>query len=571
MSAKPIVEELGAERVDDDTLLLYPKVDGRWPEEVTITPDELETWFGAGRYDVPERLREEARRIAHPSPDRPKIVITNKHLDDLRDQAIDALLAHNSPPVLYAQGGYVAEVYATEDHTHVIRRPDRTRMRERLSEVARWYRKATNGKKQPTKPDVDVAATLLATPALRLPPLVAVTEIPVLRPDGRFTLRHGYDPLAHVYFAPSSDLGWFRDEGPVDADDVRNSLGLIDKMIGKFPFKERADKLNALAFLLTPVLRPVIAGPTPMAAISAPMPGTGKTLLVESIVRMLIGKAPPVLRLGTDENEVEKRITAHLKRGPQFSFLDNVPTGQTFDSAAVAAVLTSTLWSGRVIMSSDMPDLPNVATWVATGNNLSLGPELARRSYLIELDANMEHPETRTFEIDLPSWVPANRRDLLNATMTLVRAWTQAGMPLTDAPVLGSFEPWSRTLGGVLQTLAEQTGADFPFLANEQRKRVETQTDVLDDTAMMLELIHEVMGDEPWTTRELINASGPGSNDMLDGLPVNRYAEGAARKLGYALRSTVKGSYGPFKLVATDEKNASRGGRLYRVLRRPER
>jgi hypothetical protein len=568
MSGKRRVTDITAQNLGEHGLYLVPEIGGAALGEHRIGIEDLETWFNTCPYDISEELRNEVRAVAHPQPAKPEIRVTDRHLDELRDEAIAALRARNDPPVFYTQGGYVAEVFRAEDHTHVIRRPKAVRMRERLAEVATW--RAVKGRViVPTKPDNDVAQTLLETPALHLPPLVAITEIPVLRPDGQFTLHQGYDRLARVYFAPSSELGFFRMPERATTEDVTAALRLLDQMLGKFPYKERADKANMLAFMLTPILRPVITGPTPLAAVSAPMPGTGKTLLVESIVRMLIGRSAPLLRLGTDENESEKRITAHLMKGPQFTFLDNVQTGTALDSASLAAVLTATLWSGRRIQTSDMPDLPNAATWVATGNNLTLGPELARRSYLIELDAGMEHPEDRTFDIDLPSWVPAHRRELLTAVMTLVRAWTQVGMPQATSPFLGSFESWSATLGGLFAILEETVPRlSLPFLGNEDRKRAELATDQVDDTTMWLERVYAFYGDQDWTVKELLAAQGPGSTEMLSALPdgINAFSDRAGHHLGNQLRVIAKGSYGGYKLSKLDRDN-HRGGVIWQVKR----
>jgi len=52
------------------------------------------------------------------------------------------------------------------------------------------------------------------------------------------------------------------------------------------------------------------------------------------------------------------------------------------------------VWLGRTEMAKD---LPQRATWMATGNNLHVGGDLARRCYWIRLDAGMA-PSPR------PSW-----------------------------------------------------------------------------------------------------------------------------------------------------------------------
>jgi len=70
-------------------------------------------------------------------------------------------------------------------------------------------------------------------------------------------------------------------------------------------------------------------------------------------------------------------------------------------------------------------------------------------------------------------WVRARRGTLLEALLTLSRAWVAAGKPVSDdLPTFGSFESWVQTVGAVLHWLGEKA-----FLGNldetQQRQRVE--------------------------------------------------------------------------------------------------
>jgi hypothetical protein len=551
-------------------LIIWPEVDGRMSREYLASPDTLETWFNAQQFNIPEELRQRLRDIAHPRPERRIITPAGAALEELRDVSIQALVEQNSPPVFYRQGGQVTEVFRNEKHHTTLKPVSNVRMKERLAEVAEWL---NADQSTHIHPPAAAGSVLLETQELHLPPVEMVTEIPVLRSDGKFTLNQGYDRLARVFFAPSTKLGFFKVPDTATSEDVREAFEWFAKLLGDFPFVENADKTNVLAFMLTPIIRPIVEGPTPMAAVSAPRPGTGKTLLVDSIVRMLIGRPPSTLKLGDDEDEAEKRITAHLLKGPQFSFLDNIKTGTKLDSAALATVLTAATWSGRVIGTSKMPDLPNSATWVATGNNLQLGGEIAQRSYLIELDAKMERPRDRdvnSFAVpNLLSWVAEHRVELLTRALILVRAWTQAGAPETSSPTLGSFEDWSHKIGGIMAILGEMGGYSFDFLGNEGRKRAEFETEDVDETAMFLELAHAVMADSVWSSGELLRATGDTANLLHAALPndIDAGSKGAAKKLGYALRHVAKGTYGDYSLRKTGS-NTRRGGALWQVTKR---
>jgi hypothetical protein len=89
-----------------------------------------------------------------------------------------------------------------------------------------------------------------------------------------------------------------------------------------------------------------------------------------------------------------------------------------------------------------------------TGNNLALGGDMPRRCYWIRMDAEESRPWLRKPEVfkhpDLKAWVHANRGQQLSAVLTLGRAWFLAGRPLASTPILGTFEEWSKVVGGVL-------------------------------------------------------------------------------------------------------------------------
>src|SRR5262249_10179103 len=89
--------------------------------------------------------------------------------------------------------------------------------------------------------------------------------------------------------------------------------------------------------------------------------------------------------------------------------------------------------------------------WIASGNNPRTSEEISRRCVPIGLDAQMERPWQRTgFRIpDLKQWTRENRGRLIAAACTLVQAWVVAGRP-KGTRILGSFEKWSETLGGIL-------------------------------------------------------------------------------------------------------------------------
>jgi hypothetical protein len=226
---------------------------------------------------------------------------------------------------------------------------------------------------------------------------------------------------------------------------------LIDEAIGEFPYEGDADRANAFGTLLTTVIRHAIAGKSPLGLFDAPQAGTGKSLLAEVIGFIPTGSEPAMMGAVEDDNEWRKQITSTLLRGPTIIIIDNIDG--VLSSPSLARVLTSSVWSDRVLGASQQVDLQQVATWIGTGNNIALGGDMPRRCYRVRLDAKMARPWAgRTFKHpNLMEWVTLNRGRLVWALLTMARGWHAAGRPAADSPVLGSFEAWSRAIGGILE------------------------------------------------------------------------------------------------------------------------
>ena len=111
-------------------------------------------------------------------------------------------------------------------------------------------------------------------------------------------------------------------------------------------------------------------------------------------------------------------------------FIDNVT--HTLESGVLAAALTSRIWSDRLLGKSETVSVPNSCLWIATGNNIQLGSEIARRTVWIRLDPKVDRPWERTgFKHDpLGPWVLSRIAvGSLRALLVLVRRWLAAGSP----------------------------------------------------------------------------------------------------------------------------------------------
>lgn len=358
----------------------------------------------------------------------------------------------------------------------------------------------TMGKSRPVNcfPHKDVVKNILAVGEWPFPALQGIVEAPALRADGTVLTEPGYDMTTRLLYVPVRGLHIPAIPEKPTKPQVAAALDAVEEIIGGFPFVDEASKANTLATMLISVMRPAIKGKTPLALIDAPQMGTGKGLLTEVIGLIATGRDSAMMSAPREEEEWRKRITATLLTGASVIIIDNVE--RELDSAALASVLTAREWSDRVLGLSKMVTLPVRAAWIANGNNIKVGGDIARRCYSARLDAKTARPWMRTGfkHPDLLQWVSENRGEILAALLTLARAWFAAGKPNYKVPAVGGFDEWARTVGGVLG-FAGVTG----FLKN-----LDGLYDTADESSLQWEKFLGVLAstfkDEPFTVNKLV-------------------------------------------------------------------
>jgi putative DNA primase/helicase len=183
----------------------------------------------------------------------------------------------------------------------------------------------------------------------------------------------------------------------------------------------------------------------PLIAFTAPVAGSGKSLLVDISAILATGRLMPVIAQGRTEEEFEKRLGAALLAGDVAISIDNCE--HELKSALLCQALTQERLNIRMLGLSKNVDTPTNATIHATGNNLILSGDLTRRSLLCSLDAHCERPELRTFDVDIIDVARSDRGRLVAAALTVLRAWQIARQTEKLAlPPFGSFEQWSQRI-----------------------------------------------------------------------------------------------------------------------------
>jgi len=462
----------------------------------------------------------------------PQIVITDVQLSDLTGQGLGAIRRANAGPAIFVRSGSLCRVTRDEDGQPGIDQLDKVKVRARLAEVATFYTINKRGDYVSANPPLYLAENILAQGAWDIPPLVGVARSPILRHDGTICTTPGYDAESRLYYCPDPDLVVPPIPENPSLEEVEAARDQLIDLVEEFPFADSASLANALGILLSILMRPVISGHIPLAIVDAPMQGTGKTLMVTALgivgVGLVSGESVPDRQ---NDDEWRKKITSVLLKGPPLVLLDNVPDNTTLNAPPLAAMLTTRLWSDRLLGKNDNVQLPVRSVWVATGNNLRVSGDMPRRCYTVRQDANTERPWTRTGfrHADLERYAHENRGKLLASAFTLIRAWFAAGKPKADVPTFGSFQDWAETVGGVIAYAGVEG-----FLGNLEDVRSIQDEDTLQWKAFFAAW-WEHFGDQAVTTDDLaqriLSHENLSDEPLPDCLLVNRdKGEGALKR-----------------------------------------
>jgi hypothetical protein len=405
----------------------------------------------------------------------------------------------------------------------IIAEIDIDTLRSMLTERINFVQVRANGQSVHVDPPLNLLKNILVLGDWPFPVLAGITEVPVLRKDGSVLLDPGYDRTTQLLYIPSNTVEMPKPPDHPSQQDAKEAVWVLREAIGDFPFDSQASEANAIAALITPIVRPAIQGHVPFELIDATRAGTGKSKLADIKAYTATGRKAAFKTPPESPGEWRKIITTTLMEGTTVNIIDNVRA--KIDSAALDALITAHAWSDRLLGGNENVTLPNKGVWAATGNNITIGGDLPRRCYIIRLDAGVAKPWKRTgsppiydepeynFDtdkydqieiepahefIDLDAWLPENRGRIIAAILTIARAWYIAGQPQGNAlPVFGSFEEWTRIIGGML-AYAEVSG----FLGNLDSFQDEADYESW-QWKRFLQALKGQFGDDFFTTAEI--------------------------------------------------------------------
>lgn len=406
---------------------------GRSSQEIC---GRLEDLCAAAAPEEPSEATERCRVIVGPDEKR------------VNDEALEALAKH---PDLYCRGNGLVQILQDERPEHGIGTTHgdpriavvpNALLREMLSAQVDFRKPRKDGGLKSVGPPGFCVRALSARgqwPALR--PLEAVTQTPVLLPDGTILQEPGYDGGTGIAFFPK--LPFPPISGDPSRQQVEAALALLREAVCDFPFARPRHESAFLAAILTLLARHAFSGSVPLVLVDANTRGSGKGLLVDVAGRIGAGRDVPRMAYSRDAEEQRKTILAHAMEGHRVALIDNV--SGSFGTPTLDAALTATIWTGRILGVSKTATAPLKIVWFATANNVTVVGDTVRRCLYVRLESPDEHPERRQDfrHPRLLDWVDGRRAELTAAGLTLLRAYIAAGRPDQRLPAWGSFGKWS--------------------------------------------------------------------------------------------------------------------------------
>ena len=335
-----------------------------------------------------------------------------------------------------------------------------------------------------------------------LRPLRSVITAPTMRRNGTILDCPGYDAATGLYLLPGE---WPRAPSMPTTTELKEAAETIWRPFAEFPFVDDVARGVMLSTMLTAVIRQSL-DVAPGSIFDAPAAGTGKTLL-GFCVQALTGMPRQAIPECRDEDELRKRLLATLRTGQPCLLLDNI-RGQ-FGSASLEAMLTTDVYSDRLLGGSRMLSLPTSVVVLISGNNFRPVGDLWRRFITVRMDAGVEAPERRSFSLEPFSHCRDNRQKIVAAALNASCAGlSPEGSPRTTSERLASFEDWdSRVRQAVLWLnsaglMPEGASVADPVGSIESAKREEPERQKL---AAILVLAHRIFGgDKNWRVADLV-------------------------------------------------------------------
>lgn len=413
-------------------------------------------------------------------------LVIDIHRNNYAGSVDSAMAALASIPSLRVRAGQMIEVRDGDGRIVAVQLP---RLAYLLSSVARWrYPEGVGG------PDTAVLQGVMA--AGHWPGVIeleGVAQQPTILPNGDIGLPAGYEAnYSPPAFEPYTGSG-------------SEAFAELRGLLAEFPFESRRDEAAAVGAILTAAARPALRT-APAFLITAHDLGSGKSFLAE-LIALFASPGVEMLRWAQRSEEQDKLLLSLLREGRPVCVFDNLL--RDWQSATLAAILTSPTYADRVLGASESVSVSTRALTIATGNNVKAGADLSRRVVTVSLDARCDNPLTREFKGDPVGEVRRNRGRWVMCALRVLQDFLASGVQPKLTP-LASFGEWSALVRGALHWygLPDVIGGVVAQVAADPDREI---------LGFVLQGWLGAFGTESLTLREALQASSRASDgDLLD-------------------------------------------------------
>ena len=284
-------------------------------------------------------------------------------------------------------------------------------------------------------------------------PVKGFVDHPIIDANLRPFFKQGYDRTMQI-------LGRF-DHAEFDVvdrkltdDEVMFHLDRIYTPFTGFDVAGVDDNSVLMAAIFSGVVRQVL--PTcPAFGFDAPMPGSGKTLLAETIAIITSGTKASAIAPGRADydEEFRKRLMALFLKGEKAYLFDNI-VGQ-FDSTSLAAALTNEVYEDRILQHSKTVKTYVKAMFLFTGNNLRFTGDMNRRVLTVRLKPADSKLAQREYQFDPTVKAKQMRKQIISSVLSLVNHWKHCGAPRASG-TMTSFSEWDTLVRQPLAFIARE-------------------------------------------------------------------------------------------------------------------
>lgn len=269
-----------------------------------------------------------------------------------------------------------------------------------------------------------------------------IHSLPYVTTDRRIVSQGGYDEGTQIYLHLPLDYSRHVPAKPT-REQLKEALAVMLRPWSGYTWSGPDDAAAMLSGVLSAVFRPALSL-CPGYMFDASTQGSGKTLAATALGSLLVGRLVGVTPFAGDgagpDDEMRKKLVAHVKALDSFICIDNV-VGH-WKSAALASVITSGRVVDRLLGSSQTIDATALMLITATGNNASLDADLLRRFVRSRVDSG-SNPTARSFPFTPTHRALHERLDIAEAACTLLAGYWAAGAPCLAEGDAGGFADWN--------------------------------------------------------------------------------------------------------------------------------